>query len=158
MKNNIYSTNKERTSRKEIRQQSLRKILREQNLSTHEEILDELKKRGITISQATIHRDLNELGYGKNQENFFELSEQTQQQYQMKELYDLFESEGLGFYTHVKPLFISTKKGKAQEISVLLEEVFGEIILKTIVDVDNIIAFADEEEITEEFTQFFQIE
>lgn len=155
---NIDAANKKRKSVKDIRQKAIQIILNDKNISTHSQLINELKKREIETSQATIHRDLIDLCYKKNQNNFLKLSKQTQQQYQLKELYDLFESEGLGFYTHVKPFFISTKKGKAQEISVLLEEIFGEIILKTIVDVDSIIVFADEEEITDEFSQFFQIE
>lgn len=44
------------------RQGQILKIINEQNVNTHAELINELKKRGFNVTQATVSRDIKELG------------------------------------------------------------------------------------------------
>ena len=50
---------------KKIRQELIRKIIREQEISSQEDLVRLLKKRGHAVSQATVSRDLKELGMAR---------------------------------------------------------------------------------------------
>ena len=44
------------------RQGEILKIIQNQNISTHEQLIQELQKRSYYVTQATVSRDINELG------------------------------------------------------------------------------------------------
>lgn len=44
------------------RQGEILKIIQNQNIRTHEQLIQELEKQGIYVTQATVSRDINELG------------------------------------------------------------------------------------------------
>ncbi len=47
------------------RQGQILKIIHEQNISTHEQLIEELDKSGYNVTQATVSRDIKELGLVK---------------------------------------------------------------------------------------------
>ncbi len=47
------------------RQGQILKIIHEQNIKTHEQLIKELEKRGFNVTQATVSRDIKELGLVK---------------------------------------------------------------------------------------------
>ena len=47
------------------RQGQILKIIQEQNIKTHEQLIGELNKRGFNVTQATVSRDIKELGLVK---------------------------------------------------------------------------------------------
>lgn len=53
---------------KASRQAEILRIIREQPVSTQDQLLRLLRGRGITVTQATASRDIRELGLGKRQE------------------------------------------------------------------------------------------
>ncbi|MGX9806125.1 hypothetical protein ACV3PA_02700 [Exiguobacterium acetylicum] len=155
MDSSIKSINEQRNSDKNTRQKVLRNMLDRNDFFTHDDILQELKNQGIVTSQSTVQRDLQTLGFKKNNHGYFSLSEEKQKKYALSTLYELLHSNNAATCRNVKTFFIKTDKGKAQELSILIEEVFDEIVLKTIIDLDSIMIFADEDEITEEFLELF---
>ena len=46
---------------KSTRQNEILKIIREKSVGTHEELIEELQNRGISVTQATVSRDIKEL-------------------------------------------------------------------------------------------------
>ncbi|RQW19103.1 hypothetical protein EH196_19385 [Bacillus sp. C1-1] len=155
MDSNIKSINKQRISAKSIRQYSIRRILERNNFSRHQDIVLELKKEGIDTSQPTVQRDLKELGYKKNSSKYFELSYKKQEKYNLDTLYELLDSSKAKKYEKVKTYFIKTEIGKAQEVALLIEKVFKEIVLKTIIEVDSILIFADGKKVSNDFSKLF---
>lgn len=109
----------------------------------------------MTTSQPTVHRDLKELGIQKNSNNKFEPSEEIQKNFHLDHIYDLLITHNARVCSNVVTYFILTEKGKAQEIAFHMEGAFSHIILKTIVGLDNIVVFADGDEVTEEFHAIF---
>ena len=47
------------------RQGQILKIIQEQNIKTHAQLIDELNKKGFNVTQATVSRDIKELGLVK---------------------------------------------------------------------------------------------
>ena len=47
------------------RQGQIIKIIREKQIRTHEQLINELKKQGFEVTQATVSRDIKELGLVK---------------------------------------------------------------------------------------------
>lgn len=47
------------------RQGEILKIIQNQNIATHDQLIQELKQRGYYVTQATVSRDINELGLVK---------------------------------------------------------------------------------------------
>lgn len=47
------------------RQGEILKIIQNQNIQTHVQLIKELEKRGVFVTQATVSRDINELGLVK---------------------------------------------------------------------------------------------
>lgn len=62
---------KKRITDKEKRLNMIKEILNEGNIKEHSDIKNRLKEEGYSISQSTISRDINSLGYGKNDEGIY---------------------------------------------------------------------------------------
>lgn len=155
MENNIRSKNYERIQERKKRHESIHRLLNKKDLRTHEDIVVELQNHGIKTSQPTIHRDLEYLGIKKDDEGYFKLTNKAQKQFHLNNLYDLLINNDSRVSSNVQSFFIKTEKGKAQQIAFHLEQAFSDIVLKTIIDFDSILVFADGEEVTEEFLKVF---
>ncbi|MFD1031725.1 arginine repressor [Metaplanococcus flavidus] len=152
MNSNIDVTNKQRSKTKKARRNFIQNLLDTEKIFNQEDIKNALKQHGITASQSTVQRDLEYLGFKKNKnDGHFELSSQAKYQYTLDSLYDLLEDNNSAICSNVKTFIIKTNRGKAQEISMLIEEVFEEIVLKTIVDMDTVLIFADGDELSDDF-------
>lgn len=155
MKKNISEKNKNKILEKNKRHRNIFEIIEEGELTTENDIVVELNKRNILTSQPTVHRDLKELGIKKNNNNVFEPSENIQKNFHLEQIYDLLIAHNAYSCSNVATYFISTEKGKAQEIAFHMENAFKNIILKTIVGLDHIVVFADGNEVTEDFHNIF---
>lgn len=156
MTTNIHSSNNERLLKMKKRQQTIHHILQNTDLGTEDEIVLALKNQGIKTSQPTVHRDLEQLGIKKNNDGYFKPSHEVQKKFNLDTLYALLISSDSSTSSNVQTFFIKTEKGKAQQIAFHLEQAFSDIVLKTIVDLDSILVFVDEEELTEEFLKVFE--
>ncbi|SDM42611.1 hypothetical protein [Sediminibacillus halophilus] len=155
MKNHISEKNKDKLLAKNKRHKNIFEIIDQEELTTANEIVEELRKRNIATSQPTVHRDLKELGIKKNINNIFEPTEEIHKNFHLDLIYDLLITHNAHTSSNVATYFISTEKGKAQEIAFHMEKAFSNIILKTIVGLDNIVVLVDGDEITEEFHNIF---
>ncbi|PTY81209.1 hypothetical protein B5V88_05380 [Heyndrickxia sporothermodurans] len=156
MEANIHSNNNERLLEKKKRHQAIHLLLGEMDLRTHEDIVLELQKQGIKTSQSTVHRDLEHLGIKKNNDGYFKPSHDVQKKFHLDILYDLLISSDSSTSSNVQTYFIKTEKGKAQQIAFHLEQAFNDIVLKTIIDLDSVLVFADGDEATDEFLEVFE--
>lgn len=151
----IHLGNNERLLEKKKRHQAIHLLLEKMDLRTHEDIVLELQNQGIKSSQSTVHRDLEHLGIKKNNAGYFRPSHEVQKKFHRDILYDLLISSDSSTSSNVQTYFIKTAKGRAQQIAFHLEQAFSCIVLKTIIDLDSILVFADGYEVTEEFLEVF---
>jgi transcriptional regulator of arginine metabolism len=156
MKTNVHLKNNERSSGMKKRQQAIHLILENMDLRTGDEIVFELQKQGIKTSQPTVHRDLEHLGIKKNNDGYFKPSNEVQKKFHLDILYDLLVSSGSSASSNIQTYFIKTERGKAQQIAFHLEQAFNDIVLKTIIDLDSVLVFADGDEVTDEFLEVFE--
>ncbi len=144
------------------RQHLLRKIITEQGIGNQHKLFDELKKHGIDTTQATISRDLQEMGFFKVRigpgEYKYELLERASEGMIWDRLRLLFHN----FVTDVKStknfILIKTTPGNAQGIASLIDDVTRSEILGTVAGDDTILVVIDtdknRERIEKELRQF----
>lgn len=144
------------------RQHLLRKIITEQGIGNQYKLFDELKKHGIDTTQATISRDLQEMGFFKVRikpgEYKYELLERASEGMIWDRLRLLFHN----FVTDVKGtknlILIKTTPGNAQGIASLIDGVTRSEILGTVAGDDTILVVIDtdknRERIEKELRQF----
>ncbi len=129
------------------RQHLLRKIITEQGIGNQHKLFDELKKHGIDTTQATISRDLQEMGFFKVRikpgEYKYELLERASEGMIWDRLRLLFHN----FVTDVKStknlILIKTTPGNAQGIASLIDGVTRSEILGTVAGDDTILVVID---------------
>lgn len=144
------------------RQHLLKKIITEQGIGNQHKLFDELKKHSIDTTQATISRDLQEMGFFKVRikpgEYKYELLERASEGMIWDRLRLLFHN----FVTDVKStknlILIKTTPGNAQGIASLLDGVTRSEILGTVAGDDTILVVIDtdknRERIEKELRQF----
>jgi len=129
------------------RQHLLRKIITEQGIGNQHKLFNELKKHGIDTTQATISRDLQEMGFFKVRikpgEYKYELLERASEGMIWDRLRLLFHN----FVTDVKGtknlILIKTTPGNAQGIASLIDGVTRSEILGTVAGDDTILVVID---------------
>ncbi len=129
------------------RQHLLKKIITEQGIGNQHKLFDELKKHGIDTTQATISRDLQEMGFVKVRikpgEYKYELLERASEGMIWDRLRLLFHN----FVTDVKStknlILIKTTPGNAQGIASLIDGVTRSEILGTVAGDDTILVVID---------------
>lgn len=125
----------------------LKEIITEQEIGDQHKLLDELKKKGIDTTQATISRDLQDMGFFKVRirpgEYKYELLEKTSEGMIWDRLRLLFHN----FVTDVKGtknlILIKTTPGNAQGVASLIDGFTRSEILGTVAGDDTILVIID---------------
>ncbi len=125
----------------------LKEIITEQEIGDQHKLLDELKKKGIDTTQATISRDLQDMGFFKVRirpgEYKYELLEKTSEGMIWDRLRLVFHN----FVTDVKGtknlILIKTTPGNAQGVASLIDGFTRSEILGTVAGDDTILVIID---------------
>lgn len=143
------------------RRQILRHIVIERGIGDQHHMLDELKKQGIETTQATISRDLQEMGFVKIRmgpgDYKYELLEKTSEGAIWERLKLLFQN----FVTEVRStknlILIKTSPGNANGVASLIDGLVHNGILGTVAGDDTILVVIDTDKnrrkVEEEFKQ-----
>jgi len=135
------------TYTKKQRQQVLRNIILEQGVGDQHHLLDAMIKKGFLTTQATISRDLQEMGFVKIRvgpgEYRYELLEKASEDVLWERLRLLFQN----FVTDVKStknlLLIKTSPGNANGVASLIDRMAQPEILGTVAGDDTILVVTD---------------
>jgi transcriptional regulator of arginine metabolism len=125
------------------RQQVLREVVSRQGLGDQHHLLVELKKQGIATTQATISRDLNEMGFikvrvetGVYRYEYFEKVSDASLRERLKVLF-------ANFVTEIKSannlILLKTSPGNANGVASLIDGIQRKEILGTIAGDDTIL-------------------
>lgn len=135
----------EHTKRK--RQQLLKKILAEQNIGDQLQLIDELKKHNIDATQATISRDLQELGVVKVRVEpgvfKYEVIKKVPKGVLWYKLKVLFENFVLNIKSTNNLLLIKTTPGNANGVASFIDRIELNEILGTIAGDDTVLIVVD---------------
>lgn len=99
--------------KREDRQAAIRDIVRRQQIRTQRGLADQLKQRGFECTQATVSRDIGEIGLLKSAQGFYALPEDMVLERVIGDMAETFENAG-------NLLVIKTRSGGA---SILAEAI-----------------------------------
>jgi transcriptional regulator of arginine metabolism len=134
---------------KKRRQQALRVIILEKGVGDQQHLLDAMIEKGFPTTQATISRDLQEMGFVKIRvgpgEHKYELLEKVSKEVIWERLRVLFHN----FVTDVKStknlVLIKTSPGNANGVASLIDSLARPEILGTVAGDDTILVVVDSE-------------
>ncbi len=134
---------------KKRRQQALRAIILEKGVGDQQHLLDAMIKKGFPTTQATISRDLQEMGFVKirvgPKKYKYQLLEKTAKEILWDRLQVLFHN----FVTEVKGtqnlVLVKTTPGNANGVASLIDGLARPEILGTIAGDDTILVVVDSE-------------
>uniref|UniRef100_A0A7V0Z6P9 Arginine repressor n=1 Tax=candidate division WOR-3 bacterium TaxID=2052148 RepID=A0A7V0Z6P9_UNCW3 len=143
---------------KKVRQQKIRQLIETKEISTHEQLVDELQKCNISVTQATLSRDLREIGVIKVTKGLgdyvYKISDETASS--ERELKNKF----LNFVREIKEtgnlILIKTPPGEAQAVARVIDLAEIEHILGTVAGDDTILVVVDNIEDAKKIKKKFQ--
>ncbi len=122
--------------KRQARHDIIRDIIREQNIKTQRELADELRSAGYECTQATISRDIMDMGLVKSREGFYVLPEEMRLQRMVSELVE-------AVYVTGNMIIVKTFSGGAASVSAALDKASLKGALGTVAG-DNTIMIAAE--------------
>lgn len=126
-----------------IRQQILKKIISEQEINDQNQLLDALRKEGIETTQATISRDLGEIGVIKIRVKHgvykYAVQEKLSENVLINQLSVLFENFVLSVKGTKNLILIKTTPGNANGVASLIDKLEYKEILGTVAGDDTIL-------------------
>ncbi|GAA0055006.1 arginine repressor [Streptococcus canis] len=131
------------------RQQQIKQIIQAEHIGTQEEIKNALQKKGIVVTQATLSRDLREIGLLKLRDKqgklYYSLSEPATP-FSPDVRFYVLKVDRAGFM-----LVLHTNLGEADVLANLIDNDAIEAILGTIAGADTLLVICRDEEIAKRF-------
>jgi len=122
------------------RQNAIAKIIAELEINTQNELVTELNKRGYNVTQATVSRDINDMGLvkiaGKTKKFRYALHNSDQK---LNKLSTLFKESVISMDTAMNLIVIKTYDGSASAACLLLDKLNLPNIVGTLAGADTIV-------------------
>ncbi|HEQ2208717.1 TPA: arginine repressor [Streptococcus pyogenes] len=132
------------------RQQQIKRIIQAEHIGTQEDIKNHLQKEGIVVTQATLSRDLREIGLLKLRDEqgklYYSLSEPVAIPFSPEVRFYVLKVDRAGFM-----LVLHTNLGEADVLANLIDNDAIEDILGTIAGADTLLVICRDEEIAKRF-------
>ncbi|MEO0123968.1 MAG: arginine repressor [candidate division WOR-3 bacterium] len=143
---------------KKVRQQKIRELIQSKEISTQEQLVAELQKHDVLVTQATLSRDLREIGVIKVSKGLgdyvYKIADEVSSS--EKELKNKF----LNFVRDIKEtgnlILIKTPPGEAQGVARVIDLAEMEHILGTVAGDDTILVVVDSADNTKKVKKRFQ--
>ncbi|HFB67533.1 MAG TPA: arginine repressor [Calditrichae bacterium] len=129
-------------AKKKERQFVIKQIVQEEHISNQVELLEKLKERGYHTTQATLSRDLQEMGIIRtpSPEGYrYVISEEEGSQSFVK----VIGMEILGIYNNENLVIIRTLTGRAKGVAIFIDQLKHPHILATVAGENAIIVVPD---------------
>ena len=121
------------------RYNAIKEIIRSRHVRTQRDLVDELKQRGFICTQATVSRDITDMGLRKLPEGIYMLAEDMHLQRMVSDLVERVTVTG-------NLVVINTFAGAAQGVAAALDAADLPSILGSIAGDDTILVIAMDEE------------
>jgi transcriptional regulator of arginine metabolism len=133
--------------KKKARQNIIKNIIETKKISTQDELMKELSKKGIKINQPTISRDLREMSVIKAAKGFgrFVYQMPAEVEVDLDEFRHKFLNLVLGIEHTDNLILIKTFPGEAQGLGKIIDNARLESILGTVAGDDTILVVVDKE-------------
>ncbi len=126
---------------KNKRQLAIISIINEQPIKTHEQIVGELEKRGFSVTQATVSRDIKDLCLIKKPDGVYSVADNVMYEGQNTFIKSVISVDYAG---HM--IVIKTTPGTASAVAAFTDETLGKEIMGSIAGDDNIFMVVKSEE------------
>jgi transcriptional regulator of arginine metabolism len=140
----------------------IREIIKEKKISSQEDLLEELNKRGIIVTQATVSRDISSLNLVKVrdalQNEYYGLSfnYQGDQYTGLQKIRSKFKDSVISVEMANNIIVIKTEPGEAQGVAWAIDSSNFEEILGTVAGDDTIICIIKNEAETQRILELFK--
>ena len=121
------------------RQDVIRRVVRRERIKTQRDLVDRLKTFGFVCTQATVSRDITEMGLRKLPEGIYVLAEDLHLQRMMRELV-------LGAVRSEKLVLVKASPGTAPGVAAALDAAGLEEVLGSIAGDDTVLVIARSEQ------------
>ena len=123
------------------------KIIGEQRIKTHEQLIEELNKAGYDVTQATVSRDIKELGLIKAPTPNGPCYAMPKESFDMGEKHlDIFSDSVLSIASALHTVVVRTYPGVASAVAASIDSVLRAEILGSIAGDDTILIIAQDED------------
>ena len=130
---------------KTTRQDLILRLISERELGTQQDVVAALAQEGVEVAQATVSRDLAELGVLKVGNRYLALPHEPG-----SAGIEVLQSFVLGIVPAQNQVVIHTRDGTAGAVSSVLDRVRGLKVLGTIAGQDTVLAISSDQEAAEE--------
>lgn len=135
---------------KQKRQSEILKIIAEKSISTHDQLITELLERGITVTQATVSRDIKELRLikvpSKSGSVYATASTDTSVNTGM------LSTSVLKIQKALHTVVLRTQPGMASGVAASLDDVMSDMILGSVAGDDTVLIIASDTDKASEIT------
>jgi transcriptional regulator of arginine metabolism len=129
-------------SSKQIRQSKIKEIITSKTVSSQEELLEYLNESGFDTTQATLSRDLHEIGIVRvpDDNGFKYVFHQDDNSQAIKQIIGM---EIISVLNNESTVVVKTMPGRAQGVAIYLDKLKGSHIIGTVAGDDTIIIIPD---------------
>jgi len=141
---------------------AIREIIKAKRISSQEELMAELLKRGFKVTQSTVSRDINFLNLTKvrnyKQEEYYTLAGKYLQDpvFSMQKLKSKFKENVATVDMANNIIVIKTTPGEAQGVAAVIDGMNFDEIIGTVAGDDTIICIAKNNDSAEKIIKIFQ--
>jgi transcriptional regulator of arginine metabolism len=125
--------------KRNVRHDAIREIVRSQHIKTQRDLVEELSKQGFGCTQATVSRDITDMGLRKLPEGVYMLAEDLHLQRMVSDLV-------LNVTVAHNLAVVKTEPGSAQGVAAALDAADLPSLLGSIAGDDTILVIAQDEE------------
>ena len=123
------------------------KIIGEKRIKTHEQLIDELNKAGFDVTQATVSRDIKELGLIKAPTPNGSCYAVPKESFEVGEKHlDIFSDSVVSIASALHTIVVRTYPGVASAVAASIDSVLRTEILGSIAGDDTILIIAQNED------------
>ncbi len=130
---------------KTLRHNAIRQLVSRITVTSQDDLRQKLATEGFDVTQATLSRDLNELGLIKGR-NGYALPQSSNDDEELPTLQELFASFGLSTDQAMNQIVIRTTLGSAQPVAAAIDREDWDGILGTIAGDDTILVICTDAE------------
>ncbi len=137
------------------RQNKLLELISEKDIETQDELVEELRKSGFAVTQATVSRDIKDLGLikasvdGKKQRYTMERNDNTV----TSKFTDMFKRAVISIDFAVNIVVIHTLSGSANIAGMMIDRLKNKSVLGCVAGDDTVFAVLRDEKAAEEMTE-----
>jgi transcriptional regulator of arginine metabolism len=146
---------------KQDRLKKIREIILNEKISTQDELHQALKNFGIVTTQATLSRDMNELGVLKNKKNteksYYVLPNNVSEANKIPALYELIQDYMISMNRVEFMIVLKTTVGHANLIAALLDSLDIPEVLGTVAGADTMFITCRSVEAASEFMEMYKV-